>query len=194
MSQEHEFYMSDNDLFELYSNVGLAKTILIFKGILTQDILVVLAEMLTNNLSTKQELNHTKKMFFIFVELAQNIHRYSAERVEVNEKEVGAGIVLVNEYKDFYRIISGNRIRNSEIDALRIHCEELNKMTEQELKQTRKGRLKRKKKENQRGAGVGLIDVARKSGNPIEIKFKPIDSEHSFLSFFIKLDKGSIDG
>lgn len=187
---EHDFFMSDSDLFELYSAVGLEKTILLFKGLLTQDILVVLAEMLTNNLSTNPKHLNTKKMFFVFVELAQNVHRYSAEKVDVDGREVGCGIVLVNEHNGFYRIISGNLIDNIHIPKLQGLCEQINALDEDGLKNLRKEKLKKPKEELQRGAGVGLIDIQRKAGHPIEMKTKRIDDHHSFLTFFIKMDKG----
>lgn len=186
---KNDFVMTDSDLFELYSSGGLEKTILMFKGILTQDILVILAEMLTNNLSTDPRQKTTKKMFSIFVELAQNIHRYSHERILVNGKDVGAGIVLVNEFKNHYSLISGNIIENHYYEKLKFNIDSLNRMSEEDLKTLRKEKLKQKREQNDKGAGVGLIDIKRKATSDIILKVKKLDEKTSFVSFFIKLDK-----
>ncbi|MBP7563430.1 MAG: SiaB family protein kinase [Candidatus Cloacimonetes bacterium] len=188
-SCEHEFFMSDSDLFSLYSSGGLEKTILMFKGLLTQDILVVLAEMLTNNLSNDPIQKTTKKMFSIFVELAQNIHRYSAERFVVEGKDVGAGIVLVNEFKTYYTLISGNVIDNEKLQVLKNNIEQINNMDEESLKNYRKDKLKQKREEGDKGAGVGLIDIARKSSRQIELRIKELENNKSFISFYILLEK-----
>jgi hypothetical protein len=187
--KEHDFYMSDSDLFSLYSSGGLEKTILMFKGLLTQDILVVLAEMLANNLSNDPRQKTTKKMFSIFVELAQNIHRYSEERFISEGKEIGAGIVLVNEFKDYYTLISGNIVQNNVYLSLKEKVDTLNKMDDTELKSYRKEKLKQKRKEGDKGAGVGLIDIARKASKPIGLKEKRLENDLSFISFYILLEK-----
>ncbi len=182
---------NDNDsyLFKLYSHVELAKTILMFKGILTQDILVVLAEMLKNNLSNDSKRKTTKKMFSIFVELAQNIHRYSEEKYEVDGKLIGSGIVLVNEYAESYHIISGNVVTKEKEKWITEQFTYLNSLSPDELKVMRKEKMKANRDAGQRGAGLGLIDIVRKSSGPLEVKVKPIDDEHSFVSFFILLEK-----
>lgn len=184
-----DFYMTDSDLFALYSSGGLEKTILMFKGLLTQDILVVLAEMLANNMSNDPIHKTTKKMFFIFVELAQNIHRYSAEKVMTDNKEVGSGIVLVNEYKDYYTLISGNLVSNEVFEKLKQNVDYLNSCDEETLKQIRKEKLKTKSKEGEKGAGVGLIDIVRKASKPIVLNSKLINDEQCFISFYILLEK-----
>ncbi len=188
-TQEHEFFMTDSDLFSLYSSGGLEKTILMFKGLLTQDILVVLAEMLTNNLSNDPRQKTTKKMFSIFVELAQNIHRYSSEKFNVDGREIGAGIVLVNEFKTYYTLISGNIIENDKLEVLQEHLAQINTMDEEELKNYRKEKLRQKRDNGEKGAGVGLVDIARKASRHIELRVKALENNKSFISFYILLEK-----
>lgn len=188
-TQEHEFFMTDSDLFSLYSSGGLEKTILMFKGLLTQDILVVLAEMLTNNLSNDPRQKTTKKMFSIFVELAQNIHRYSSEKFIVDGREIGAGIVLVNEFKTYYTLISGNIIENDRLELLQEHLNQINSMDEEDLKNYRKEKLRQKRDSGEKGAGVGLVDIARKASRHIELRVKALENNKSFISFYILLEK-----
>jgi hypothetical protein len=37
------------------------------------------------------------------------------------------------------------------------------------------------------GAGIGLIDMARKSGNKLDYEFKPIDNRISFFSLVVRI-------
>ena len=37
------------------------------------------------------------------------------------------------------------------------------------------------------GGGLGMIDIARKSGKKLEYKFDPIDNSYSFFSLNIKV-------
>lgn len=181
--------MNELELYDLYSKTGIERTIMIFKGSLSQDILVGLAETLIHNISNKLQKTLTKKMFSVFVELSQNINRYSCERVKVDGKYVGAGIIVVNEYDEKFNVVSGNKVENTQLVALTTHLDALNRMNEEELKQYRKSKLKNDREEGAVGAGIGFVDIIRKSGSPLEYKIKPIDKEYSFISFFIRFDK-----
>ena len=103
--------------------------------------------------------------------------------------DVGAGIVLVNEFKTYYTLISGNVIDNDKLVILKRNIEQINQMDEETLKNYRKEKLKQKRDEGDKGAGVGLIDIARKSSRQIELRIKELENDKSFISFYILLEK-----
>jgi hypothetical protein len=63
--------------------------------------------------------------------------------------------------------------------------DELRSLGPDELKALYKERRKNPPPEGSRGAGLGLIEMARKASRPIEIDFTPVDETLSFLSITV---------
>jgi len=49
--------------------------------------------------------------------------------------------------------------------------------------------MKLPRQEGKIGAGLGLISIVRKSGNPIEVHTTVIDEDQTFLMFSVKVNK-----
>lgn len=131
-----------------------------------------------------------KKIFKIFIELAQNISYYSAEKsIFMKEaKEIGSGMVLIGESKDSYTFVTGNLVKNDDIYAIIEKCEIINSLDREGLRE-----YKRKQRNlphgHKGGANIGLIQVALTSAQPLDIEVTPIDDDHSFFSIAVKVDK-----
>jgi hypothetical protein len=161
-----------------------------FKGDISQELSIGVANILKNKLSNdKIKLQLTKKVFSIFVELAQNIYRYSSEIAVFDNKRLGTGVFLIRETDTYFMIIAGNMVKKSEIQSLIEHCQSINQLTEDELKQVYKKRLKQPREEGKVGAGVGLISVVRKAGNPIQFESISVDVDHAFFVLSIQINK-----
>ena len=182
--------MQDSDLFYLYSMPNIEDTILVFKGSLSQDVLVGMGEILLDNLSKKLAKTNTKRMFSVFVELTQNIQRYSSKKIAVDDKKIGFGIICVEDLKDKYIIVSGNLVNSENVKHLTEQLDYLNNLSMDDLKKLRKTRLRSERLKGSMGAGIGFIDIIRKSGFPIRYEIMQVDETHSFVSFYIEFRKG----
>lgn len=131
-----------------------------------------------------------KKIFKIFIELAQNISYYSAEKSIFSKevKEVGSGMVLIGESLDSYTFVTGNLVKNEDIFAIIDKSEIINSLDREGLREYK--REQRKLPHGPKGgAHIGLIQVALTSAHPLDIEVHPIDDEHSFFSIAVKIDK-----
>ncbi|UCH93571.1 MAG: SiaB family protein kinase [Candidatus Aminicenantes bacterium] len=185
--------MAELELLEYYKEMCERNIVLDFQGAISQDMVVGMAELLKNKFS--QELgraNIVKKLFSIFIEMAQNIAIYSAERVYLDDRhrDVGAGIIMVTEKNKIYQITSGNLVKKDSIPKIIEHCRTINHMDKEKLKQFYKAQIKSSREKGKKGAGVGLIDMARKSGNPILYEVTPVDNINSFLVLSVKIQQG----
>ncbi|MCP4156171.1 MAG: hypothetical protein GY757_51095 [bacterium] len=184
--------MPELELLEYYKKMCERNIVLDFQGAISQDMLVGMAELIKNKFS--QKLDSTivaKKIFSVFVEMAQNIAFYSAERVVLDNHhpDVGAGVIVVTEKSGLYTITSGNLVKNESIDGIISHCDVINKMDREELKQFYKIKIKSTRQNGKKGGGIGLIDIVRKSGNPLVYKVTPVDNQHSFLVLSVKIQE-----
>ena len=188
--------MAELELLEYYKKMCERNIVLDFQGAISQDMVVGMAELIRSKFS--QELGKTnmvKKLFSIFIEMAQNIASYSVERVHLDNKsgDVGAGIIVVTEEDKIYTITSGNLVNTADIPRIKEHCQRINRMEKEELKQLYKAQIKSSREKGKKGAGLGLIDIARKSGNRIRYNSSPVDVTHSFLVLSVKIQNNQED-
>jgi hypothetical protein len=184
--------MAELELLEYYKKMCERNIVLDFQGAISQDMVVGMAELLKNKFS--QEVgspNIVKRLFSVFIEMAQNIAIYSAERVFLNDQygDVGAGIIVVTEEDMNYTITSGNLVKKTSIPKIIEHCQRINRMDRRELRQLYKEQIKSVRKQGKKGAGLGLIDIARKSGNPIRYSVTHVDDSNSFMVLSVKIQK-----
>ncbi|EQA45717.1 hypothetical protein LEP1GSC050_4235 [Leptospira broomii serovar Hurstbridge str. 5399] len=182
--------MMDNEvinLFKSYKDASEYNLLVSFKGRLSQEVLTELGSMIRTSLSSESKI---KKIFAVFIELAQNMLHYSAER-QVNEemKDAGVGILIVRENSVGYHVGSGNLVQNEKLEFLSERIQKINSMNKDELKSFYQQQLRSERPEDSKGAGVGLIDIARKSDGPLVFHFDSVDNKNSFFTisaFFTK--------
>lgn len=175
------------NLFKSYKDASEYNLLVSFKGRLSQEVLTELGSMIRTSLSSESKI---KKIFAVFIELAQNMLHYSAER-QMNEemKEAGVGILVVRENSIGYHVGSGNLVHNEKLEFLSERIQKINSMNKDELKSFYQQQLRSERPEDSKGAGVGLIDIARKSDGPLVFHFDSVDNKNSFFTisaFFTK--------
>jgi len=165
--------------------------ILSFEGKMSQEVLVALVETLKERLSvrttdTTQQM--TRKIYSVFVELAQNIQNHSAEQVLIQQQKIGIGIIVIREDEHKFMITSGNKLSNAAAEKLQAYCDLINALDEESLKKLYKEKL-RYARQQQSGGGIGLIDIIRKSGYPIGYAVQTIDENSQFFTLSVSLSK-----
>ncbi|MCP5102247.1 MAG: hypothetical protein GY950_02660 [bacterium] len=183
--------MAGLELLKYYKKMCERNIVLDFQGAISQDMLVGMAELIKNKCSREfGRPRIAKKLFSIFIEMAQNIAFYSAERAKFSDwgPDVGAGIIVVTEKNKCYTITSGNLADKDAILQIIEHCQKINGMDKEELKQFYKERIKLSRDMGKKGGGIGLIDIARKSRNTISYQVTPVDNLNSFLVLSVKID------
>lgn len=184
--------MTNFNIFDHYEQMRKSGIVLAFQGAISQNMLVGLGELLKDKVTLESSnAKVVRKIFSIFIELAQNIARYSAEKLNLGEEEgsVGTGIIMVSHPDKVYTISSGNLISNSKIDDIRKRCEIINNMDADQRKKYYKEQIKLPRREGTQGAGIGLIDMARKSGNTIEMQVSKVNKDVSFMVLSIGIEE-----
>ena len=101
----------------------------------------------------------TKRVFGIFVEQAQNVIRYSKERIATG----GTGTVAISRAEDGFLVEAINPMDEQNVVDLRQNLAELKVMDSKELRRAYKQRLRDGPPEGSKGAGLGFIEMARKA-------------------------------
>jgi len=164
--------------------------LILYKGPFTKHILSVFNKYI-EGIIRKHPLV-SKKVFSIFIELAQNITYYSAEvdliEKDEDDREAGIGTLAIGELTESYTFFTGNKINNNDIVPLIEKCELINSLSHDELRKYRREQLNRPQGSHG-SAHIGLIQVALTSGNQLDIEVNPIDETYSFFSITVHVKK-----
>lgn len=174
------------DLLNIYRLMKENDILFSFKGALNQEILVEMGNQIKTHLSMNKKL---KKIFGIFIELSQNIMHYSDEREITQNSNIGIGIITFTESEQEYTITSGNLVFHEKADDLKHRIDNIKAMTAAELKEHYNEMISRERNAESKGAGLGFIDICRKSEGNINYIFRPYDDIYTFFQFVVKIDK-----
>ncbi|MFT3739615.1 MAG: SiaB family protein kinase [Breznakibacter sp.] len=126
-----------------------------------------------------------KKVYNVVVECFQNLYHHSdvapGEFVD-GETYSKFGTLMVVKDGTFYRITTGNFIKSSKQLMLKDRIDQLNSLSDMEIKTLYRDILGNDEYSNKGGGGLGMLDIVRKTGNKLEYQFFPANSEHVFFT------------
>jgi hypothetical protein len=177
------------DIFDFYDKMERNNIMLSFKGGVTSELLTSILQIMENKLENLDEQPKTKKKVFnVLVECLQNLYHHIDEAPRINEFGVAnTAIFMISRKNDHYSILTGNFIMNENVNGLRDKIERVNSMDKEELKEYYKAVLNNGEMSQKGGGGLGIIDIARKSGQKLEYSFQPVDDKNSFFSLNVKV-------
>ncbi|HOM90289.1 MAG TPA: SiaB family protein kinase, partial [Bacteroidia bacterium] len=87
-----------------------------------------------------------------------------------------------------YRIITGNYIKKEESEDLKSKLEKINSMNTEELRAYYLETLSTTELSQKGGAGLGMIDIARKSGHKIVYSFDGVTDTVNFFTLEVTIN------
>jgi hypothetical protein len=170
-----------NFIYDLHHTMMSQNLILVYQGDFTQESTKSILAMAERNLdSSGEESSIKRKVFNVMVEALQNIVKHSDELVD-GQIRSHAAIFLIGKEKNRYSIMSGNPIRKVNIDKLNKALEHINGLDKEGLKELYKEIIKNTTISEKGGAGLGFVDMARKSGEKIEYSFPELNADYAFF-------------
>jgi hypothetical protein len=162
---------------------------LIYKGELNHQITKLFTSMAEQKISqTNKEKTLRMKVFHIMVECLQNINKHSDDYDDPVNR-IGNGLFFVGEKEDSYYVVTGNKINNDKVESLKRRIDTLNKLKREELSDLHKNQMQYGFLTERGGAGLGLIDIVRKTGEKLIYHFSRIDDTSQF--FLLKVTIGT---
>lgn len=155
--------------------------ILYHKGIFDIPTVLDLSRNLHDRLTEKNSLI-TQKTLAVFIELAQNILKYSSEKSTLNRKNKGIGHIVISEYQRGLLVSSGNVASNADVEKLRERFKEINSLNYDQLRE-RKGHYLLQGRDNKSSSGnIGLFQIALISQEPLKLFVEPLNENNSYVN------------
>jgi len=172
------------------SRMNRGESILDFKGEITPEqinTLIFKIEEQIESLGIAERLK--KKIVYILIEGLQNLFHHNDQLSQKISAMLGDrfAIVCISKTSDNYNITFGNFVNKQNKKNLTERIEKINSLNEEELKNMYKFILDHQKMSAKGGGGLGLIDIARKSGHKLSYEFMPFDEEWDFYILNVEL-------
>ena len=178
------------DIYGFYDKMEQNNIMLSFKGDITSDLLTSILQIMEAKLDNFQEEPKVKKKVYnVLVECLQNLYHHMDEIALGQEEKIRSAIFMIGKIDGRYNIITGNYIKNENIKSLKKLLEDINVLNKEELKEYYKEVLNNGEMSLKGGGGLGMIDIARKTGGKLNFEFTPVDVKYSFFSLNINISQ-----
>jgi len=177
-------------MLEYYNSTKKYDVDIIYSGALWADGIEGLGVALRRHMEFEHmTLTASQSVFSVFIEQMNNMLMYSAEKVDVDEhRGVPKGAFILASKDKVYIAQSGNVMKTENAELVRSRIDHLNSMDKQELRKYYKEQLRSENlNPESKGAGIGLIEIAKRASAPIEYEFIPYGEGLTFFTMCVKI-------
>ncbi len=176
--------------YSYYTNMRQNHIIFVYQGEVTADLVSSILHMMENKLEGEGEDKKVKKkVFSVMVECLQNVYHH-LDSIDLDETEDvydKTALLMIGKEKEYYFVITGNHITNDKVEGLKERLKMVNSLDRKGLKKLYQEILANEEFSDKGTAGLGMIDIARKSGQKLGFAFYPINDKYSFFSLEAKI-------
>lgn len=176
---------------DYFNKLHNGSVLLAYKGTITAEWINSVLESVESKLdSVNEDSKIKKKMYNVLVEGLQNLYHHVDDLPEnmLEKFSHKFGVVVIKKVDQYYKVSLGNFITENKTKYLKDKIDKINSLSEEELKDMYKFILNHQKLSAKGGGGLGLLDMARKTGNKLEYEFFDYDSEYSFFNLDVTIN------
>jgi hypothetical protein len=179
---------STNNLFgaayDLFKRIGDSDFEYVYRGYFNHNItkkILILADKSIAKVTGETQATLQKRIYYIMVEGLQNITHHQDEIANDRNFEKYPGIFAIQKSGEKYFITTGNIVANDKVADLKSRLDVINSLDKEELKKYHREILTGGTISDKGGAGLGLIEMSRKSGSKLHYKFDRLDDEYTYF-------------
>ncbi len=179
------------DINEYYEKLNDGDVLLAYKGSITSDLISNVLELVESKMDDLSETSKIrKKVYNVLVESLQNLYHHVDDLPDNVQGELElepkfAVLVVKRIQENVYKITTGNFVTAPKVKILKDKIDKINSLSKDELKDMYKFILNHQKLSAKGGGGLGLVDIARKTGNDLEYKFENLNNDFYFFNLDI---------
>ncbi|MFK7757603.1 MAG: SiaB family protein kinase [Flavobacteriales bacterium] len=171
--------LSAYEFFEKSINCGISFA---YRGPFMDDLTTRIIDISENTITDNNQLPKiSRKISFLLVECFQNIVRHGEETPEELAATLNDGLFSFKNIGGVFVINSINLVETNQIETLKVQVEYINSLNSVELKEVYRTALRDNEMSGKGGAGLGLIELARKSGQKIKYKVESVSETMSLF-------------
>lgn len=175
--------MQSPDLYSLREFCNTRRIMLCFNGPMSRSLIEELGHALRNYLQADRvQPGAAMDVFAVYIEMTQNIRHYCT-RMDYGEADATATVVIARDEQGRHVVSAGNLAQLADARSLVQAVERLAALDKAALKAAYKEQLRAPRDgQGVSGAGLGLIDIARKSSAPLQASLSERTDGRAFVS------------
>lgn len=181
MNLTFNFIKSVSNIYDEMIKNGFS---LVYLGEFSHEITKMFTSMAETDMEKQsEERSVQRKVYHVMVETLQNMNKHSDE---IRSGNIGSGLFIIGKKNETYYVITSNVVARKHKADLEDALNTVNNATKDELKEMYKKQIKEGRMSEKGGAGLGLIDIARKTGEKLNYHFLQLDEKNFF--FILKVE------
>lgn len=175
--------MEASDLYSLREHFTNQRILLCFNGPISRSLIEEIGIALKNYLHAEQaKPSAATDVFATYIEMSQNIRHYSTSH-GYGDLEGQATVVIGRDESEHYTVSAGNVVEIGDGEALVERIDALALLDKAQLKAACKEQLRKPREPGAGGgAGLGLLDISRRSSAPLVARLTRLADERAFFS------------
>lgn len=160
-------------------------------GEITQAVLTnILSEIEARLEKEEEDFKKSRKVYNILVEALQNLYHHTethSESVLENGDNIKTAVYYLGRKGGEYNILVANYLTLDYIPTLKARLDKINNLDKEGLRSYYKEVLNNGQYSVHGGGGLGMIDIARKSGNKLDYDFSNLNTDYGIFTLKIKI-------
>jgi len=175
------------DLFQLREQFSREGIMMCFNGPFSHSIIEEMGTAIKNYLEAEDITRMAvQDVFAAYIEMAQNVRNYQALR-NLPTGDTGSATILIAKQGETYAVTSGNVITKTDITPLITRIDHINSLDRDSLKKSIRQQLRSKIPPGAAGAGLGLMEIAKRSNAMLDYSVRDIDGRYSFFTLTVHI-------
>jgi Family of unknown function (DUF6272) len=180
-------------IYDLYDELERQRVMLSFKGGLNAELITVILGLVERKLGAiEPDHKARKRVFNVVLECLQNLYHHNGHvRTEGDLTVTTAephGVVMIAQTATGYSVLTGNFMAGTDVEQLKSHLDHINALAPDDLREWYRAKLADGHYSSAGGGGLGMIDIARRSGGKLEYGFVPYDQDNAFFSLNVNVN------
>jgi hypothetical protein len=170
-------FMEISQAIAVRNVMQMSGVIMAYNGTVSDELMVSLAEILKARLEGRDDTKRSRTVFSVFMEGMQNLIWHG------RTEQAATGMVCISEHEGEIVVVCGNQIARADSIKLKSVLEQLQGADKDTIRQLYREGMSRSSDHEGPGAGLGLLEIARRATHPISFVFTDIDDQ--YVDFFL---------
>lgn len=181
--------MASNSTLDIYKFLDDDNIILSYKGAITPDVITSLITILENKINSSEiRVDVKRRVVRVLVECFQNLYHHLDVALEADPKGENNALIIVKQMGDRFVVRTGNVIQEKDVINLRRRIAMVNALNNDELRDLYRKKLENEPFSEKGTAGLGFIDIARKSKQKLDFEVIEMEGEKRFFCLNVAIE------
>lgn len=173
------------DLFKLREEFSQEGIMMCFNGPFSHSIIEEMGTAIRNHLAAENIARMAvQDVFAVYIEMTQNARNYLVSR-EITTGDAGSATIIIAKRGESYAVTSGNLIRTADAAGLSARIDTVNGYDRDALKKQIRQQLRNEVPPGALGAGIGLMEIAKRAITKLEYSIRNIDEQYAFFTLTV---------